>query len=56
MIRIDIKNRELTLMVDDDVLAARRKSLVIKPLKVEKGWLSRYSRLVTSADKGAVLK
>jgi dihydroxy-acid dehydratase len=55
MIRINIPKRELTLLVDDDEIK-KRLTEVKKPCKVKKGWLARYSRLVTSADKGAVLK
>lgn len=55
MIRINIPKRELTLLVDDTEIS-RRLTKVQKPCKVKKGWLARYSRLVTSADKGAVLK
>ncbi|MCK5129674.1 MAG: dihydroxy-acid dehydratase [Clostridiales bacterium] len=56
IIKIDIKKRELTLMIDDEVLLNRLSKIEKRPLKATKGWLSRYSRLVTSADKGAVLK
>ncbi len=54
-ILIDIPQRKLVLKVDDQELA-RRKSNWRKPApKINKGWLGRYSRLVTSASKGAVL-
>ncbi len=54
-IRIDIPARELNLLVDDAELL-RRKAAWVKPApKISKGWLGRYSRLVTSANKGAVL-
>ncbi len=56
MIKIDIKNRELTLLVDDDVIAERLSKIEKRDYKIKKGWLYRYARLVTSADKGAVLK
>lgn len=54
-IRIDIPARRLDVLVDEAELA-RRKSAWTKPQpKITKGWLGRYSRLVTSANQGAVL-
>jgi dihydroxy-acid dehydratase len=52
---IDIPNRKLTLKVSDAELAERKKAWRKPPFKINTGWLGRYSRLVTSADKGAVL-
>jgi len=54
-ILIDISRRTLALKVDDAELARRRADYRIPPLKIRTGWLGRYSRLVTSASKGAVL-
>ena len=54
-ILIDIPNRTLTLKVDAATLARRRASWVKPAPKISHGWLGRYSRLVTSANKGAVL-
>jgi dihydroxy-acid dehydratase len=54
-ILIDIPNRCLTLQVSDAELARRRAAWVKPPFKINTGWLGRYSRLVTSANKGAVL-
>ena len=56
MIKIDIKNRELSLLVDDDEIADRLSKIEKRDYRIKNGWLYRYSRLVTSADKGAVLK
>jgi dihydroxy-acid dehydratase len=54
-IRVDIPARSLNLLVDPAELD-RRKAGWVKPRpKISKGWLGRYSRLVTSANKGAVL-
>jgi dihydroxy-acid dehydratase len=54
-IRIDIPARRLDSLMDGTELA-RRKAAWVKPKpKISKGWLGRYSRLVTSANKGAVL-
>ncbi len=55
MISIDIDNHTLNLNVSDEVLAKRKENW--KPRKNEvSGYLARYASLVTSADKGAVLK
>jgi dihydroxy-acid dehydratase len=54
-ILIDIPNRKLMLKVSDVELAERRKTWKKPAYKINSGWLGRYSRLVTSADKGAVL-
>lgn len=56
LITIDVPNRKLELHVSDEELA-KRKSLWTPPEpKVKTGYLSRYARLVTSANTGAVLK
>ena len=54
-IRIDIPARSLQLLVDEPELARRRAEWVRPKPKISTGWLGRYSRLVTSANKGAVL-
>ena len=55
MISIDIPNHKITLEVSEDVLAERQKNLVMPEPKVKTGYLARYAKMVTSADKGAVL-
>lgn len=55
-IAIDIPAYTIQLKVPDDVLAARRNSYRQPPMRVTGGWLSRYARLVSGADQGAVLK
>ena len=55
IISIDIPNHTVTLEVSDEVLAQRKKALVMPEPKVKTGYLARYARLVTSADKGAIL-
>ena len=55
IISIDIANNRITLDVPDDVLAARRAAWVCPPPKVTTGYLARYAKLVSSADKGAIL-
>ena len=55
-IQIDIKNRELNVILDEDDLEnRRRKWRPIEP-KVKSGYLLRYAKMVTSASSGAVLK
>ena len=52
---IDIPNRTLTLCVPDEEIQRRLKE-VKHPIKERTSALDRYSALVTSADKGTVLK
>ena len=55
-IKIDIKKRRINLELSASEIKRRlRKWRQPKP-KVTKGWLSRYSRFVSSASKGAVLE
>jgi len=54
-ILIDIPNRVIEMQVSGDELAHRRANWIKPPFKINKGWLGRYCRLVTSANKGAVL-
>ena len=55
IIKIDIPARRLELLVDDETLRKRRTALKRREPAVKTGWLGRYARLVSSADKGAVL-
>ncbi len=55
-ISIDIPQRKLELCVSDEELAARKAAWKQPEPKVKTGYLSRYARLVTSANTGAVLK
>jgi dihydroxy-acid dehydratase len=54
-IAIDITNCSVELKVSDDELSARRAAWICPEPKVKTGYLARYAKLVTSADKGAVL-
>jgi len=55
-IEIDIPNRQLNVALSEEEID-KRKSKYIKPEpKVKKGYLARYSKFVTSANTGAVLK
>jgi dihydroxy-acid dehydratase len=54
-IRIDIPARSLNLLVGPAELERRQAAWKKPRPKISKGWLGRYSRLVTSANQGAVL-
>lgn len=53
-ILIDIPNRRLELLVDDETIRRRLSSVQLLK-KPRSGVLAKYAELVTSADKGAVL-
>ena len=55
LIRINIPDYSLELLVDDETLAARRAKKVFVPQRQLTGYLKRYAALVSSADKGAKL-
>jgi len=55
IISIDINNRILEVKISEDELAGRRAEWKQPAPKIEKGWLGRYARMVTSGSKGAVL-
>ena len=55
-IEIDIPNSRVHLAVSDEELAARRAKWTPREPNVKSGWLYRYSRMVSSADKGAILE
>jgi len=56
MISIDIPNAKITLEVSVEELAKRRENYTAPKPNITKGWLGRYSKLVGSASKGAVMK
>jgi dihydroxy-acid dehydratase len=56
MILIDIEKRILELKVPQNELKLRREKLIHPPKKYPKGYLDIYGKLVTSADRGAVLE
>ena len=55
IIKIDISNRKIDVLLDDAEIERRIKEAV-KPDRKVKGWLSRYMKLATSADRGAILR
>lgn len=55
-ININIKDKTLDMDVSDEELEERRKLWVPREPKITTGYLRRYSKLVTSRDRGAVLQ
>ena len=55
IIAIDIPGCSIQLNVSDEELARRRAKWVCPEPKVKTGYLARYAKLVSSADKGAIL-
>ncbi|MBQ8074407.1 MAG: dihydroxy-acid dehydratase [Oscillospiraceae bacterium] len=55
-IAIDIPNCKIELKVSEEELARRRANWVCPEPKIKTGYLARYAKLVSSADKGAILQ
>jgi len=55
-IEIDIPNRRLDLLVSEDEFAERQAKWQPHPSKFSDGFLDLYSRIVSQADQGAILK
>jgi dihydroxy-acid dehydratase len=55
LIAIDIPKCKIELKVSDEELNRRREAWVCPEPKVKTGYLARYAKLVSSADKGAIL-
>ena len=56
IISIDIPNCKLEVKVSDEELAARKAKWTAPEPKIKTGYAARYAKLVTSADKGAILQ
>lgn len=56
LIAIDLTNRTIDLQISDEELASRKANLQPFEPKIKKGYLARYSKLVTSASTGGVMK
>ncbi|AXS41513.1 L-arabinonate dehydratase [Breoghania sp. L-A4] len=52
IIRLDLPNRRLDMLVDDDELARRKAAWTEPAPRFERGWGYMFSRHVTQADKG----
>ncbi|EMR73166.1 dihydroxyacid dehydratase/phosphogluconate dehydratase [Thaumarchaeota archaeon SCGC AB-539-E09] len=53
---IDIPGRRIDLNVPEDELDRRKNTWTPREVKSTKGYLTRYASMVTSADKGAILR
>lgn len=53
---IDLRNRSLEVLVSEEELMLRAQTRPKFRAKVKKGWLARYTALVTSANTGAIMK
>ena len=56
LIRIDIPNHSIELLVKDEELEERRKAWKPKKSDINSGYLARYASMVTSGSKGAILE
>ena len=56
IIDIDINANTINVRLSDEEFAKRRAEWKPREPKINTGYLARYASLVTSADKGAVLK
>jgi len=56
LITINIPNRTINLNINENEFSNRMKQLKPFKQKIKYGYLGRYSRLVTSANTGAILK
>ena len=55
IISIDIPNYSINLEISDEELEERKKTMPIKKKENITGYLKRYSEMVSSADKGAII-
>ncbi len=55
-ILIDIPNRKIELLIPEEEFERRMKNFKPKKKEIKSRWLRRYSALVTSANKGAILE
>ncbi len=56
IIELDLNNRTIQLEISDEEFAKRKENWKGFEPKVKKGYLARYSKLVTSANTGGVMK
>ena len=55
-IAIDIPNYSIKLLVSDEEMEERRRTMKLKEPKQVTGYLKRYARMVSSADRGAIVE
>ena len=56
LISINIPEHTIQLLVDDATLAERKAKWVCPEPKIKTGYLARYAKMVSSADKGAIFE
>jgi len=56
LITVDIPNRNLSVKLSKEEIQKRLTELPVFELKIKKGYLGRYARMVTSANTGAILR
>ena len=56
IISIDIPNHTISVALSDEELSARRAKWVCPEPKIKTGYLARYAKMVSSADRGAILE
>ena len=56
LIKININEKTLDMVVSPEELEERRKEWIPRKPKITSGYLGRYSKMVTSGDRGAVLE
>lgn len=56
IISIDIPNYSVNLKVSDEELARRKANWTPREPKIKTGYLARYAKMVTSANRGAILE
>jgi dihydroxy-acid dehydratase len=56
IISIDIPNKKIDIELSEEEIRERFSKWKAPELKVQKGYLARYAQMVSSADKGAVLR
>jgi dihydroxy-acid dehydratase len=56
IVNIDLSGRKLGVEVSDEELAARKATWQHPAPKYQRGWLARYTKMVTNASNGAVLE
>ncbi|MFC4102740.1 dihydroxy-acid dehydratase [Paenibacillus xanthanilyticus] len=56
IVELDMNNRTMNVLISDEEMAARRAAWTGFEPKIRKGYLARYSHLVTNASMGGVMK
>jgi dihydroxy-acid dehydratase len=56
IIELDLDNRKIELQISDEEMSKRRANWKGFEPKIKTGYLARYSKLVTSASTGGVMK